>query len=139
MSGFNINAKEFVPSFGKPPAFIREEATEAPRPPPTLSIGKPTPPPQPAQTHEMEAPAVIVPNPVVVPVASTPPPAAAPKAAPPKASAVPSAPTGTKTFTTEKAKTDSNKVHDDVKAVADQETLKDLFGDSKFSTLYAHD
>lgn len=137
MSGkLNAGAFEFVPGrgfvaptppFTPPPAPLeRPEQTEAPTPPPTISLNiggsKPLPAPKP----------VSAPAPARVPVY---PPAATVKAAnqtPP--SAVPSStasPAPSKTFSTEKAKNDTLAIAREVQAVADASVLQDLYGDSE--------
>ncbi|KAJ7507766.1 eukaryotic polypeptide chain release factor 3 [Mycena galericulata] len=117
MSKLNAGAFEFVPGRGfvapqqqqvpPPQPLERPEQTEAPRPPPTISLNiggaKPTPPPAP------------------VVQAATPPPQPAPSAAP--------APS--KTFSTEKAKTDTSAIVQEVRTVADDAVLEDLYGDAK--------
>ncbi|KAJ3495896.1 hypothetical protein NLJ89_g10562 [Agrocybe chaxingu] len=130
MSKLNPGAFSFVPgqrftpqTQQPPPPLERPEQTEAPKPPPTISLNigsssKPVAPP--------------------APPASQPPPAQAPKVPqdiPKPASTVKvvkadtSAPS--KTFSTEKAKTDTTSVAQEVKAVADQAILADLYGNSK--------
>ncbi|KAJ7904492.1 P-loop containing nucleoside triphosphate hydrolase protein, partial [Mycena olivaceomarginata] len=127
MSKLNAGAFEFVPGRGfgapqppqpPPPAPIeRPEQTEAPRPPPTISLNiggaKPTPP-----------------APAPAPAASAPAPAAA---APPAASIVKTAPAAapSKTFSTEKSKTDTTAIAKEVRTVADDAVLEDLYGDVK--------
>lgn len=154
MSGFNpnapsfvpnANAAAFVPSFARPSQpkpeptivpVIRQEQTEAPRPPPTLSLSsmtsKPAPPPA---ARDEESAVASKPNPVQpAPVLSS-----APSPQPAKIAKNVSKPApsqsneaSSKTFTTAKAKTTADAVKDTVHAVADQETLKDLFGDCEF-------
>ncbi|KAJ7368280.1 eukaryotic polypeptide chain release factor 3 [Mycena albidolilacea] len=129
MSKLNAGAFEFVPGRGfgapqppqpPPPAPIeRPEQTEAPRPPPTISLNiggaKPTPPaPAPAPAASAPAPA---------PAAAAPPAASIVKTAPP---AAPS-----KTFSTEKSKTDTTAIAKEVRTVADDAVLEDLYGDVK--------
>ncbi|KAJ7744467.1 eukaryotic polypeptide chain release factor 3 [Mycena maculata] len=122
MSKLNAGAFEFVPGRGfvapqpaAPPAapLERPEQTEAPRPPPTISLNiggsKPAPPSAP-----------------VVPAAA--PPQAAP---PPPVAVVSAAPATTKTFSTEKAKTDTSAIVQEVRTVADDSVLEDLYGDAK--------
>ncbi|KAJ7047395.1 eukaryotic polypeptide chain release factor 3 [Mycena alexandri] len=122
MSKLNAGAFEFVPGRGfvvpqpappPPEPLERPEQTEAPRPPPTISLNiggaKPTPP------------------------------APAPAAAPPPAAAhrpsvgVNTAPTAppSKTFSTEKSKTDTSAIVQEVRTVADDAVLEDLYGDVK--------
>lgn len=128
MSKLNAGAFEFVPGRGfgapqppqpPPPAPIeRPEQTEAPRPPPTISLNiggaKPTPP-----------------APAPAPAASAPAPAAA---APPAASIVKTAPAAapSKTFSTEKSKTDTTAIAKEVRTVADDAVLEDLYGDGMY-------
>ncbi|KAJ7781262.1 eukaryotic polypeptide chain release factor 3 [Mycena metata] len=121
MSKLNAGAFEFVPGRGfvvpqpappPPEPLERPEQTEAPRPPPTISLNiggaKPTPP------------------------------APAPAAAPPPAAHQPSvavntaaAPPPSKTFSTEKSKTDTSAIVQEVRTVADDAVLEDLYGDVK--------
>ncbi|KAF8195924.1 eukaryotic polypeptide chain release factor 3 [Mycena galopus ATCC 62051] len=122
MSKLNAGAFEFVPGRGfgvpqqpppPPPAapIERPEQTEAPRPPPTISLNiggaKPT-----------------------LPTPAAPAPAAA---APPAASIVTTAPAAapSKTFSTEKSKTDTTAIAKEVRTVADDAVLEDLYGDVK--------
>ncbi|KAI5118780.1 hypothetical protein M0805_005661 [Coniferiporia weirii] len=142
MSRLNIGASEFVPGQFRyaapaqpaqplPPPIERPEQTEAPPPPPTITLNiggsKPTPPP-PAPVPAPER----VPAKAAVPSAANPPAPKPAQAAPSKASAPSSAAgAGSKTFTTERAKTDAHQIIQDVHSVVDQETLKDLFGDVK--------
>lgn len=138
MSKLNIGASEFVPGrfrtfvpqapLQPPPPDMqpieRPEQTEAPAKPPTisLSIGGSKPAPPPAAKLEPVVP------PAKVPVAAPTAPVATP--AQPKATvAQPAAAQGSKTFTTERAKTDATAVHQEVHSIVDQETLKDLYGD----------
>lgn len=134
MSKLNFGAAEFVPgkfrlgSQQPPPAPIeRPEQSEAPAPPPTITLNiggsKPTPPPSvAAPTPEKSATPAST-------AAPSPSPAATP--APASSSTKSTAKPGSKTFSTERAKTDATGVAQDVHAAADQETLKDLFGDIK--------
>ncbi|KAJ6539321.1 eukaryotic polypeptide chain release factor 3 [Mycena capillaripes] len=119
MSKLNAGAFEFVPGRGftvpqpqqpPPPPIERPEQTEAPRPPPTISLNIGGPKPTPA----------------------APPPAVAPAPAPAPAvahSSVPSAPS--KTFSTERSKTDTTAIVQEVRTVADDAVLEDLYGDVK--------
>lgn len=151
MSRLNASAYEFVPGKGfttpqkpaqPPPAPLeRPEQTEAPRPPPTISLNiggsKPVigaPQPTPAR-----APAPVVsPAPILaaqVAAKSTP---NSSKPATPKPHTTVKAETAgasSKTFTTEKAKTDAAAVAQDVKSAADQAVLEDLYGNSTFISL----
>lgn len=148
MSKLNPGAFSFVPGRGfvandpppQPPLapFERQEQIEAPRPAPTISLnigGSSTPPaPRPAPAA--------VPSPVPVaaaPVATAPPPV---KAAPSPAVKIvknDSASAPSKTFSTEKAKTDTSAIAAEVKALADQTTLEDLFGNGQPATDLASD
>ncbi|PPQ63860.1 hypothetical protein CVT24_009486 [Panaeolus cyanescens] len=132
MSKLNPGASSFVPGrWAAPqqpaappqPQLIpveRPEQTEAPRPAPTISIGGSAAPPPPPPAPE--------------PVADVAPPAAAPapaasKAAKPAAAAASTGPS--KTFSMEKSKTDTTAIAQEVKNLADQATLEDLFGNQK--------
>ncbi|KAF9058167.1 eukaryotic polypeptide chain release factor 3 [Panaeolus papilionaceus] len=131
MNKLNPGASSFVPSWGAPkpptpqPQLVpveRPEQTEAPRPPPTISLGSigassaPPQPPAPAPVEPAPQPAVAAPAPAASPAPKT---------------VKPAAPTTSKTFTTEKAKTDTSAIAAEVKALADQATLEDLFGQQK--------
>lgn len=133
MSKLSASAFEFVPGKGlvqTQPSLRapieRPEQTEAPPPPPTisLSIGGSKPPP-PAQAPPTTNP----------PTATQTPPASTPqtsKPATPKPQTtikVEQAGTSSKTFTTEKAKTDALTIAQDVKDAADRAVLEDLYGD----------
>ncbi|OAX41349.1 hypothetical protein K503DRAFT_685597 [Rhizopogon vinicolor AM-OR11-026] len=120
MSKLNAGAFEFVPgrAFAPPqnpqqppkPPIERPSQSEAPPPAPTitLNIGTSTPPaapkPTPAPTKVTLAPAKVTPAPTPQPKSSLPP---------------------------SRAKTDTSSIAKEVQAVADQEVLKDLFGDVK--------
>lgn len=131
MSKLNPGAFSFVPGRGfvpntpsqpPPPPVERPEQTEAPRPPPTISLnigGSSTPPSQPAAVPKPPPPAA------EKPVAEAPKPVA-PKIVKPDAAAP------SKTFSTEKAKTDTSAIAAEVKALADQSTLEDLYGNSAY-------
>jgi peptide chain release factor subunit 3 len=129
MSKLNPSAFSFVPGqrFTLPQQVQqplqpveRPEQSDPPLPPPTISlnIGTPNPP------------------------VSAPPPAKkedAPKSSIKFQKADSSA--TSKTFTTEKAKTDTNTIAQDVKNAADQAVLEDLFGSSVFRhfvSMYLH-
>ncbi|KAL0949918.1 hypothetical protein HGRIS_009946 [Hohenbuehelia grisea] len=136
MSKLNAGAFEFVP--GKsfklpqsvlqpqqppPPPVERPEQTEAPPPPPTISLNiggsKPAAP----------APAVPVAAPPKPAQVAPPKPAAA---AQPETSSSPApAAQPSKTFSTERAKTDTHTIAQEVHNVADQAVLEDLFGNVK--------
>ncbi|KAA1477307.1 hypothetical protein DENSPDRAFT_844523 [Dentipellis sp. KUC8613] len=153
MSKLNAGAFEFVPGRAfrvpqpaqqpaQPPLQpVERVETEAPAPAPTISLNiggsKPTPPPAPAAA----------PAPTSAPAPAPAPAQAAPKA-PTKttanvssaaASSAPSARTSgasspapaSKTFTLEKAKTDTAAIAQEVQNVADEAVLQDLFGDVK--------
>ncbi|KAH8105024.1 eukaryotic polypeptide chain release factor 3 [Phellopilus nigrolimitatus] len=128
MSRLNIGANEFVPGKFRPPVrsaepppapIERPEQSVAPAPPPTITLNIGGSKPTPTASAPAPEPAPVA-APAPVPVAAQPP---APKPTPSTPAKVPSASTpaatGSKTFST------------DAQAVADQETLKDLFGDVK--------
>ncbi|CDO71362.1 hypothetical protein BN946_scf184908.g120 [Trametes cinnabarina] len=132
MSKLNINAFEFVPGRGfqapqqqqpaQPPLqpIERPPQTEAPAPPPTISLNiggsKPTPKPTPPSTRPSSPPSTISLN--IASSAKTS--AKASSAAPPS-----------KTLTLERAKTDTAAVAQEVRNAADEEVLKDLYGHTK--------
>lgn len=151
MSRLNASAFEFVPGKGfsnpqkppqPPPAPLeRPEQTEAPRPPPTISLNiggsKPTgeaPVPAPAR-----APVPVVsPAPILAAqVAAKSTPNSSQPATPKPHTTVKAEIAGasSKTFTTEKAKTDAAAVAQDVKSAADQAVLEDLYGNSPLIAL----
>jgi len=127
MSKLNPTAFSFVPGqrFATPqqsstsPALqpiVRPEQTEAPPPPPTISLNigsKPSP--------HSTTPVVLHPTPAPVKKIDE-----SHKPATKTAKADVSAPS--KTFTTEKAKTDTTSIAQDVRNAADQTVLEDLFG-----------
>jgi len=125
MSKLNPGAFSFVPG-GRPALsqpdqpqltpIERPEQTEAPRPPPTLTIGRA---PAPAPAAPTSAPA---PEQVAAPPAQKPAPAVK----------ISKAEGGTKAFTAERAKTDVSAVARDVQAAADAEVIKELYGQSKY-------
>ncbi|KAF9259486.1 hypothetical protein L218DRAFT_963518 [Marasmius fiardii PR-910] len=146
MSKLNAGAFEFVPgrpfvapqqSQKPPPPIERPEPTEAPRPPPTISlnIGGSKPPQKPIQRLEaQEAPAP--PPTISLSIGGSKPATPQPTAAPSsqsqsqaKTKADSSAPS--KTFSLEKSKTDTTSVTKEVHTVADQATVEDLFGKIK--------
>ncbi|KAH9853652.1 eukaryotic polypeptide chain release factor 3, partial [Lenzites betulinus] len=146
MSKLNANAFSFVPGGGFQPAqpplqpIERPPQTEAPAPAPTisLSIGGPKPAPKPSSRPPSPPPTISLniggPKPAPPPPAPAVQKTSAPAATKPTAPATssvkaPSAPA--KSFTLERAKTDTTAVALDVKAAADEETLKDLFGHTK--------
>jgi peptide chain release factor subunit 3 len=130
MSRLNAGAYEFVPGkgFGPPaqpplPPLERPQQTEAPPPPPTITLNiggsKPTPapPPAPAAASSQDLPKPAAAAPFATITSS--------KAASPAPTSAPS-----KVFSTEKAKTDTSAIAQEVKAVADASVLEDLYGDS---------
>ncbi|QRW05061.1 Elongation factor Tu GTP binding domain [Ceratobasidium sp. AG-Ba] len=136
MSGLNPGAFEFVPgqafrlpraaapSATPPPAPLeRPEPAEAPKPAPTISLNiGGARPPAPEATAPAAAPA---------PVSSQAPESAAP--VPKPAAAKEPATTRGKDkfdFTASKAKTNVDAVAEETKALVDEDTLKDLYGDS---------
>jgi peptide chain release factor subunit 3 len=146
-----------------PPAepIEREEQEEAPRPPPTISLnigGAPRPPPAqapaPAPTISLNIGGSKPPAPAVA-AAPTPAPAPA-KSQPvakepalatvqekaglstpsgPASSSASPAPPSNKTFTTERAKTDTNAIANEVMSAADKATLDELYGNGTASSL----
>lgn len=143
MSRLNAGAFEFVPGRSmkaptQPPSEPAPQPTQPPLPslddlgPPqtiSLNIGgsKPTPPATPPPTRQPQPQQTPPPKPQT----STPKPENSPapttttaKLPPPSSNA-----TSSKTFTLEKAKTDITAIVNEVHTVADQDTLKDLFGD----------
>jgi peptide chain release factor subunit 3 len=131
MSRLNAGAYEFVPGkgFGPPaqpplPPLERPQQTEAPPPPPTITLNiggsKPTPapPPAPAAASSQDLPKPAAAAPFATITSS--------KAASPAPTSAPS-----KVFSTEKAKTDTSAIAQEVKAVADASVLEDLYGDIK--------
>jgi len=122
MSKLNFKAAEFVPGQFKytPPAAAASPPPEPALPPP--SDDAPVGPPPAASQPSAPSKHVASPAPATL---------AAPK---PKSAATSGTSTPTsqkKTFTMERAKTDADGVLLDVKVAADQDTLKDLFGDMK--------
>jgi peptide chain release factor subunit 3 len=132
MSKLNPGAFEFVPGKGlvlaqgppqiQHPPVQRPEQTEAPPPPPTISLNIGGAKSTPTVPHS---------NPVSQPQShsSTPQPPATNLTVKPHTSA-------TKTFTTEKSKSDTNTIAQEVRAVADNAVLEDLYGDG--NVLYSH-
>ena len=139
----NAGAFEFVPgkSFKVPVQPSPEPAPQPAQPslpslnnqgPPqtiSLNIGgsKPTPPatpPVPQQPQPQQPPPPKSQTPTQKPVASPAPTTTTSKLPPPSSNA-----TSSKTFTLEKAKTDTTAIANELHSVADQDTLKDLFGD----------
>jgi peptide chain release factor subunit 3 len=132
MSRLNASAYEFVPGKGfiapqrvpVPPAapLERPEQTEAPRPPPTISLNIGGPKPSPSQT------------PVSTPQANTPTPkpnvtTASVKVGVSKSDPLTASAPLSKAYTTEKAKTTTTAIVQEVLAVADQAVVQDLYGD----------
>ncbi|KAF8843138.1 hypothetical protein BDN67DRAFT_964780 [Paxillus ammoniavirescens] len=132
MSKLNAGAFEFVPGrpFAPPQQFVqtppapveRPPQTAAPPPPSTVSINiggskpKASIPAPPAAS-----PAAAFPSTLVTPEPSR----------PASHSSSPAPPVSKKIFSTEKSKTDTSAIAREVQAAADQEVLKDLFGDIK--------
>lgn len=158
MSRLNANAFSFVPGQGfntpqqpaqpqpPPPAPLeRPEQTEAPRPAPTISLNiggaKPAAPPAaPAPAPEAAAPAPAAAPPVPAPTTSAPPPKPAPATSSktePAASSTKAKTSAPNAFTLERAKNDTTAVAQEVKASVDEDTLKDLYGNS--ASLYHAD
>ncbi|KAI0368109.1 eukaryotic polypeptide chain release factor 3 [Pilatotrama ljubarskyi] len=164
MSRLNANAFSFVPGQAfrvpqqeqqqppqaapPPPQPIeRPPQTEAPAPPPTITLNiggsKPTPkpssrPPSPPPTISLNiggskpAPAPSADTPSPAPAAPKPSASAASSAQPSaKGSPAPASSAPSKTLTLERAKTDTAAIAQEVKNAADEETLKDLFGHGK--------
>lgn len=146
MSRLNIGASEFVPGRAfripqpqpPPPALRpveRPEQTEAPAPPPTitLNIGRPKAPspPPPDSDPDDDSSWSSAPTPAATPVPAQAP-AAVAAVAPSvskTSSAAPSPAPASKIFSTDRAKTDAAAIVQHVHAIADHETLKDLYGD----------
>lgn len=142
MSKLNASAFEFVPGRGfvapnlqqpppQPPQapIERPEQTDPPRPPPTISLNIGSSKPPPPATTTIQAPP---PPPASTTANSTP---QSSKPATPKPQTTIKAETAgasSKTFTTGKAKTDTNTVAQDVKNAADQAILEDLYGNRVF-------
>ncbi|KAG6814201.1 hypothetical protein H0H92_000878 [Tricholoma furcatifolium] len=137
MSKLNAGAFEFVPGRGfsvpqpaapkPPPPVERPEQTEAPRPAPTISlniggakpVATPSPAPAPAPSP---APAKPFKDETKTSTASSPAPSAPSK---------PSTPAPSKTFSMQKAKTDTATIAQEVKSAVDQAVLDDLYGQVK--------
>lgn len=132
MSKLNPTAFTFVPRFAAPaqpaepppPPIERPEQTEAPRPAPTISLNiggastpaRPPPAAQPAPSPPPAAPAAPA-KPVQPEVKSV---------------KVTKAETSSKTFSTEKSKTDTQAIAQEVKALADKTVIDDLYGSRAF-------
>ncbi|KIK06735.1 hypothetical protein K443DRAFT_674019 [Laccaria amethystina LaAM-08-1] len=126
MSRLNAGAFEFIPGRGfvapqqrtaPPPPVERPEQTEAPPPPPTISLnigGSRAPPFAPVPATKAQEPASVAKSPAPATIVKI------DTLAPPS-----------KAFTTEKAKTDTTAIAQEVRAVADQTVLEDLFGTLK--------
>lgn len=147
MSRLNAHAFSFVPGQGfrapqqqpaqpPPPAPLeRAPQAEAPPPAPTISLNiggsKPAPPPA-AAAPPQPAPAAHPPAAATPPRAQSPAPssgAATPKNTATKPTAKSTLSQGTtNTFTLERAKNDTAAVAQEVQALADENTLKDLYG-----------
>ena len=145
MSRLNAGAFEFVPgrSFKTPTQPPPEPAPQPVQPslpsldsigPPqtiSLNIGGPKPTPPATPVSQKPQPQQIPPpksqNPTPKTAASPAPSATTTELPPPSSNA-----TSSKTFTLEKAKTDTTAIVNELHAVADQDTLKDLFGDGTF-------
>lgn len=137
MSKLNPTAFSFVPgqrftapqqSSSTPPLqpIVRPEQTEAPPPPPTISLNiGPKPAPASTSTASNQTPA---------PSKSTTEELHKPATKISKADASTS-----KTFSTEKAKTDTNSIAQDVRNAADQAVLDDLFGSCMFDIIILSD
>ena len=137
MSKLNAGAFSFVPgrSFVPPPPPLeRPEQTEVPRPAPTISLNI-------GGTPSSSTPAPTTPaTPVAQPAKPSRPLQGSEESSnlssqtkktdiPVSTSTKPS-----KTFTTEKAKTDTNAIAQEVKAVADRAILEDLYGTCKYTS-----
>ena len=122
--GQRFAAPQKQPQQPPPPPIERPEQTEAPLPPPTISlnIGGTSTPPASSQ---------------IQPAYKPPPPAAhvvdEAKSVPLKPSKTES-PALSKTFSLEKAKTDTNAIAQEVKTVADRAVVEDLYGNSSYFT-----
>ncbi|KAF4619553.1 hypothetical protein D9613_005234 [Agrocybe pediades] len=143
MSKLNPGAFTFVPRFAAPsqqaspppPPIERPEQTEAPPPAPTISLnigGSSTPSAPPPAREPAPAPSA---TPAPAPAAQAPAPSQpaakpAPKPAQTKVTKADTA-SASKTFSTEKSKTDTQAIAAEVNAVADQTVIEDLFGNQK--------
>jgi len=141
MSKLNAGAFEFVPgrAFVLPqksqtpppkPPLERPLQTEAPPPAPTITLNiggsntQVAPAPAPAPVLQSRSAPALTPQ-----LKPTLPPSASASTTPLQSSS-PTPPTN-KAFSTERAKTDTTSIAKEVQAIADQEVLKDLFGDVK--------
>ncbi|KIK95640.1 hypothetical protein PAXRUDRAFT_826797 [Paxillus rubicundulus Ve08.2h10] len=132
MSKLNAGAFEFVP--GRPFAQAQQPVqtplapmehppqTAAPPPPSTISINiGGSKPKAPIPTLPAVSPAAAPPSTIATPEPSR----------PASHSSSPAPPVSKKIFSTEKSKTDTSAIAREVQAAADQEVLKDLFGEVK--------
>ena len=142
MSKLNAGAFSFVPGRSfipsqplqsqPPPPLEREEQIEVPRPAPTISL------------NIGGAPSSSTPAPVTsaTPVAQPAKPSRSLQGSEPssnlpsqtKKTDIPVSTKPSKTFTTERAKTDTNAIAQEVKAVADRAVLEDLYGTCKYNS-----
>ncbi|KAF5387642.1 hypothetical protein D9615_000384 [Tricholomella constricta] len=138
MSKLNPGAFEFVPGRGfgtpqpapaqqPPPPTERPEQTEPPRPAPTISlnIGGSKPPPPATAAAPVSQPETKA---EVKPASSS---ASALADATPTTSKPSTPAPASKTFTTQKSKTDANAIAQELKTLADQAVLDDLYGKVK--------
>jgi peptide chain release factor subunit 3 len=143
MSKLNAGAFSFVPggrSFispqasqsQPPPPLERPEQIEVPRPAPTISLnigGTPSSTPAPVTSVTLETKPTKPSRPLQGSEESSNLPSQTKKTdIPVSTSTKPS-----KTFTTERAKTDTNAIAQEVKAVADRAVLEDLYGTCKYN------
>jgi len=158
MSKLNASAFEFVPGkrFVPPaqqqpqqpqqPPFVRAEEPHAPpAPPPTISLNiggaKPAPAapppasrdPVPAHAPSTAPPSSVKPQSQQAKATGPSSSSSTPSRTPGNASPAPASTPSSKTFTMGRAKTDTVAIAQEVAAVADQEVLDDLFGDSESS------
>lgn len=142
-SRLNPGAFSFVPGQGfvtpqpsqsqPPPPLERPEQTEVPRPAPTISLnigGTPSSIPAPAPAPAPVIPATPVAQ-LVKPSRSEVPPNLPAQT---KKTDIPASIKPSKTFTTERAKTDTNAIAQEVKTVADRAVLEDLYGTCKYDS-----
>lgn len=132
MSKLNPGAFSFVPGRGLVPQpsqnqpLERPEQTEVPRPAPTISLnigGTPSP----------SAPAPVTSaTQVTQPERPSRPPQGSEVPPQTKKTDIPASTKISKTFTMERAKTDTNAIAQEVKAVADRAVLEDLYGTCKY-------
>lgn len=127
MSNLNPGAFEFVPGkgFALPQRVQRQDPPQPTPVPATVSIN-----------IGAQSPSVAAPNLQQTPSRPSQPVAAQQPAPKPKSSTVkPTTAGSSRTFTTDKAKSDTSSVAKEVKAVADDEVLKDLYGDGSWISL----